>query len=96
MEVAKLAFGNYKLAPEARGGVSSDKPVARYEGLRTLFDKGPQPNRNTIFVSHGNPFYATASAPYLAEGEAAIIKPLGNDFMVIARVGWDGWTALAQ
>jgi phosphohistidine phosphatase SixA len=94
-EVAKLAFGNYKIAPEARGGVFTEKPVTRYEGLRALFDKGPSRNRNTIIVSHGNPFYATAGAPYLAEGEAAVIKPLGKDFEVIARVRWDGWSALA-
>ena len=95
VEVAKLAFGEYKLAPEARGGVFTEKPVTRYDGLRALFDKGPGQSRNTIIVSHGNPFYATAGAPYLAEGEAAVIKPLGKDFEVIARVRWDGWSALA-
>jgi phosphohistidine phosphatase SixA len=96
VEVAKLAFGEYRLAPEARGGVVSAKPVTRYEGLRALFDKGPASGRNTIIVSHGNPFYATAGAPYLAEGEAAVIKPLGKDFEVIARVRWDGWSGLAN
>lgn len=96
VEVAKLAFGNYKPAPEARGGGYSEKPLTQYEGLRALFDKGPQRDGNTIIVSHGNPFYATAGAPYLAEGEAAIIKPLGKDFEVIARVRWDRWAALAR
>jgi hypothetical protein len=95
VEVAKLAFGNFKLAPEARGGVFTEKPVTRYDGLRALFDKGPGAGRNTIIVSHGNPFYATAGGPYLAEGEAAIVKPLGADFEVIARVRWDGWRTLA-
>jgi phosphohistidine phosphatase SixA len=95
VEVAKLAFGNYKIAAEARGGVFTEKPETRYEGLRALFDKGPGAGKNTIIVSHGNPFYATAGAPYLAEGEAAVIKPLGKDFEVIARVRWDGWGALA-
>lgn len=95
VEVAKLAFGNFKIAPEARGGVFTEKPITRYEGLRALFDQGPGSGRNTIIVSHGNPFYATAGAPYLAEGEAAIVKPLGKDFEVIARVRWDGWSALA-
>jgi hypothetical protein len=95
VEVAKLAFGNFKLAPEARGGVFTEKPVTRYDGLRALFDKGPGAGRNTIIVSHGNPFYATAGGPYLAEGEAAIVKPLGGDFEVIARVRWDGWRTLA-
>lgn len=94
VEVAKLAFGHYKIAPEARGGIISKEPITRYDGLRALFDKGPAKNKNTVIVSHGNPFYATAGAPYLGEGEAAVIKPLGNDFEVIARVRWDGWGAL--
>ena len=95
VEVAQLAFGNYKIAAEARGGVYAEQPVTQYEGLRALFNTGPGAGKNTIIVSHGNPFYATAGAPYLAEGEAAIIKPLGRDFEVIARVRWDGWSALA-
>ncbi len=95
VEVAKLAFGNYKMAEAARGGAITAQPAERYSGLRALFDKGPGVGRNTIIVSHGNPFYATAGAPYLAEGEAAVIKPLDNDFEVIARVRWDGWQTLA-
>jgi hypothetical protein len=98
VETAKLAFGNFKIAPEARGGAFTEKPTERYGGLRALFDNGPTmvpgKPRNTIIVSHGNPFYATAGAPYLAEGEAAIIKPLGKDFEIIARVRWDGWSVL--
>jgi phosphohistidine phosphatase SixA len=96
VEVAKLAFGNFKLAPEARGGGFNEIPVTRYDGLLALFNKGPGVGKNTLIVSHGNPFYATAGAPYLAEGEAAIVKPLGKDFEVIARVRWDGWSALAN
>jgi len=95
VEVAKLAFGTFKPASEVRGGVFTEKPVTRYDGLRALLDKGPGKGGNTIIVSHGNPFYAIAGAPYLAEGEAAVVKPLGKDFEVIARVRWDGWGALA-
>ncbi len=95
VEVAKLAFGNYQLAQEVRGGSFSEKPADRYGELRALFDKGPGNGRNTVIVSHGNPFYATAGAPYLAEGEAAVVKPLGKDFEVIARVRWDEWSTLA-
>ena len=69
--------------------------ATRYDGLRALCDQGPAAGKNTLIVSHGNPFYATADAPYLAEGEAAVFKPLGKDFEVIARVRWDGWNALA-
>jgi hypothetical protein len=46
-------------------------------------------------ASHGNPFRAVAGAPYLAEGEAAVVRPLGErGFRVIARIPKDGWTAL--
>lgn len=95
VEVAKLAFGNFRTSMAARGGVYSEKPNTNFAGLRALFDKGPGAGRNAIVVSHGNPFYATAGAPYLAEGEAAVIKPLGKDFEVIARVRWDSWLTLA-
>ena len=96
VEVAQLAFGKFTLAPEARGGGFYQKPVTRYDGLRALFDQGPGAGKNTVIVSHGNPFYATAGAPYLAEGEAAVVKPLGKDFTVIARVRWNGWMTLAD
>src|SRR5438034_805616 len=44
--------------------------------------------------SHGNPFYSVAGPPYLAEGEAAVIRPLGADFQVVARIRVDRWDAL--
>ena len=93
VEVAKLAFGGYKLAEEVRGGAVTVQPVERYAPLVAWFKQGPGKGRNRVIVSHGNPFYATAGAPYLAEGEAAVVRPLGKDFEVIARVRWDGWGA---
>jgi hypothetical protein len=51
---------------------------------------------NSVIASHGNPFYATAGAPYLAEGEAAVIRPLGKDFEIVARVRHDAWRAMAR
>ena len=94
VEVAKLAFGKYQLAEEVRGGAITLQAVERYNPLVQWFQLGPGAGRNRVIVSHGNPFYATAGAPYLAEGEAAVVKPLGKDFEVIARVPWDGWAAL--
>ena len=95
VEAAKLAFGNYKLAEEVRGGAITLQSVERYAPLVQWFTQGPGAGKNRVIVSHGNPFYATAGAPYLAEGEAAIVKPLGKDFEVIARVPWDGWGAVS-
>jgi hypothetical protein len=46
-------------------------------------------------ASHGNPFHAVAGAPYLAEGEAAVIRPLGaGGFRIVARIPKDDWSAL--
>ena len=52
------------------------------------------PGANLVISSHGNPFYATAGAPYLAEGEAAVVRPMGKDFEIVARIRHDDWRAL--
>lgn len=95
METAMLAFGRADRAPEARGGPARPDDPERYAGLRKLLSTLPEPGQNLVISSHGNPFYATAGAPYLAEGEAAVIRPLGKDFEIIARVRHDAWRALA-
>ena len=53
-----------------------------------------QTRQSVPIASHGNTFYAVAGTPYLAEGEAAIVRPLGKDFEIIARVRHDAWRAL--
>jgi len=53
-----------------------------------------KPGANLVIASHGNPFYATAGAPYLAEGEAAVVRPFGKDFEIVARVRHDAWNML--
>jgi len=37
-----------------------------------------------------------AGAPYLVEGEAAVVRPSGLDFEIVARVRHDAWRALAR
>jgi len=96
METAMLAFGRAERANEARGGLVRDSDPQRYAGLRQLLSTPPQPGTNLVIASHGNPFYATAGAPYLAEGEAAVVRPLGKDFEIVARVKHDAWRALAR
>ena len=49
-----------------------------------------------MIASHGNPFYAIAGPPYLAEGKAAVVRPLGKDFEIVARVRFDGWRSLMR
>ncbi len=96
METAMLTFGRAEPENAVRGGPSAPDGADRYAGLRKLFSTPPKPGANLVIASHGNPFYATAGAPYLAEGEAAVVRPLGKDFEIVARVRHDAWLALAR
>ena len=96
METAMLAFGRAEPESAVRGGPSAPDSADRYSGLRKLFATPLNPGANLVIASHGNPFYATAGAPYLGEGEAAVVRPLGKDFEIIARVRYDRWRALAS
>ena len=94
METAMLAFGRAEKSAEARAGPASPASADRYTPLRALLSAPVGPGANTVIASHGNPFYATAGAPYLAEGEAAVVRPLGKDFEIVARVRHDAWKTL--
>ena len=96
METAMLAFGKAEPSPEARAGPASPNTEDRYAPLRTVLSAPVKPGNNTVIASHGNPFYAVAGAPYLAEGEGAVIRPLGKDFEIVARVRHDGWRSLTK
>jgi hypothetical protein len=95
VETAMLAFGKAEKMREARGGpVRSDDPK-RYDGLKTLLSTPPAPGQNNVVSSHGNPFFALFGAPYLAEGEMAVVKPQGNaGFALTARIRLEDWPAL--
>jgi hypothetical protein len=94
METAVLAFGRAEKMNEVRGGPATPDNPDRYAGLRRLLLTPVKPGANLVISSHGNPFYATAGAPYLAEGEAAVIRPLGTGFEIVARVKHDAWRKL--
>ena len=100
VETAMLAFGKAEKTQEVRGGpVQSDDPK-RYDPLRKLLATPPAPGANNVVSSHGNPYFAVFGAPYLAEGEIAVIRPgridTGNArFESIARIRLDDWEALA-
>ena len=96
VETATLAFGRARKMPEARGGPVQSADSERYAGLRALLSTPPMPGSNNVVVSHGNPFHALAGPPYLAEGEAAVLRPLGNSrFEVVAPIRLDDWDRLA-
>lgn len=97
VETAQLLFGQAEKMNEVRGGPAASGDPERYAGLRTLMSTRPE--ANLVISSHGNPFRAVAGPPYLAEGEMAVIKPLGERFEITARVrleDWSGLTAAAR
>lgn len=95
METAKLIFGRAASTPAVRGGPASGVAPDRYAELKQLLSSPPRAGTDLVIVSHGNPFRAVSDAPYLAEGEAAVIRPLGAaGFRIVARVPKDGWDSL--
>lgn len=94
VETAQLLFGRAEKMAEVRGGPAESAGSGRYAPLKRILATPVRPGTNLVVVSHGNPFYSVAGPPYLAEGEAAVVRPLGSDFRVIARVRIDAWEAL--
>lgn len=97
VETARLAFGEPQVAHAVRGGPARPDAANRYAELRAILATRITGNTNTAISSHGNPFFAVAGPPYLAEGEAAIVEPQdGTRFRIVARVTKDAWPDLAQ
>jgi len=95
-ETAQLIFGRATVSPALRGGPARPDTPDRYTELRKLLSTPPRTGTVLAIASHGNPFHAVVEGSYLAEGEAAVIKPLGaQGFRVLARIPKDGWEALA-
>lgn len=97
METGRLAFGTATPSLVVRGGPASPDHPDRYADLRALLGAPVPRGTNVAIASHGNPFAAVAGPPYLAEGETAVVEPLGGSrFRVVARIPKDGWAALRQ
>jgi hypothetical protein len=95
-ETAQLIFGRETTAAAVRGGPARPDNGDRYAELRKLMSTPPRAGTNLAIASHGNPFRAVTDTQYLAEGEAAVIRPLGaQGFRIVARIPKDGWDALA-
>ena len=94
-DVAQLMFGRYERSNDVRGGPVEDG-ADRYAGLKRLLSTLPQPpSTNLVISSHGNPYQAVIGAPYLAEGEASVFRPLGEGrWEVLARLKADDWARL--
>src|SRR2546428_10282489 len=96
VETAQLLFGRAEKMQEVRGGPSAPTDTERYAALRRILATPGHGGSNLAIVSHGNPFHSVAGPPYLAEGGAAVIRPLGADFRVIAGIRVDRWDALGS
>jgi len=97
METARLIFGTATASVAVRGGPARPESEDRYAALRALLSTPPRAGTDLAIVSHGNPFNAVAGAPYLAEGEAAVIRPLGaQGFAIVARIPKNAWDNLSR
>ena len=94
VETAMLAFGKAEKTQEARGGPAKSDDPKRYDPLRKLLSAAPAKGHNDVVSSHGNPYFAVFGAPYLAEGEIAVVRP-GAKFEAVARIRLGDWEALA-
>jgi phosphohistidine phosphatase SixA len=95
METARLAFGRAEPMQEARGGPARPDDPARYAQLKQLMSQKVGTGKNQVIVSHGNPFYALAGPPYLAEGEIAVLDTSGSAFSIVGRVRIEDWRAFS-
>ena len=95
VETAMLAFGRAEKTQQVRGGPAKPDDAERYQPLKKLLSKKVRAKKNLAIASHGNPFYAVFGPPYLAEGETAVVRPIGKDgFELVARIRSEEWARL--
>lgn len=94
VETAQLIFGRVEKTQAVRGGPVAAVGSDRYAPLQSILAAPVRKGANAAIVSHGNPFYSVAGPPYLAEGEAAVIRPLGSGFEIFARLRPNDWETL--
>jgi hypothetical protein len=92
MEHAKLMLGlatpTSTMRERTEGG--------EYLGLKRLLSLHVPPGIHRWMVGHGTPFRQVAGPPHLAEGEAAVIRPLGDSWVVLARLTPADWATLGR
>jgi hypothetical protein len=95
LETGRLIFGHATATQAVRGGPAAPDDPDRYSALKKLLSTPVTAGVNLVIASHGNPFRAVTGTSYLAEGEAAVIEPLGaQGFRIVARITKDGWASL--
>ena len=95
METGRLMFGRAEPSTVVRGYEGMSSANADYTRLVALLASPPAAGTLRMITSHGNPFRAIAGPPHLDEGEAAVLKPAGAGFVVVARIKRGDWASLA-
>jgi len=96
MDTGRLMFGRAEPSTVVRGYEGTSAANADYTRLVALLSSPPKAGTLRMITSHGNPFRAVAGPPHLDEGEAAVLKPAGSGFVVVARIRRGGWASLAD
>ena len=89
MEHATLMLGSATPTHAMR-----EREHGEFSGLKRLLSAPVPAGANRWMVGHGTPFRAVAGAPHLVEGEAAVLRPLGDGWTVLARLTVADWAAL--
>ncbi len=98
---ADLAFGRHKQVdglklPPSKVYTEQDKSIMKSE-LLPLINNAPQKDVNTIIMAHDDNLPAAGGPEIKVQGEAVILKPLGNGkFDVVAEILPGQWTSLAK
>ena len=90
LEHATLVFGRATPTRELRESNGGD-----YPGLKQLLAGPVDKGRNRWLFGHGMPFRTVAGPPHLNEGEAVVMQPSGQSWVVVARIGVEDWAGLA-
>lgn len=94
-DTARLAFGREESTPDLfrRGG-------AYREARLKLLSVAPPSGTNTVLVTHQDvliPIIGGLKREQLKEGEAFVVRPLGNrKFEIVAQVSLDDWVKLGK
>jgi phosphohistidine phosphatase SixA len=88
-ESAQLLFGRYSVLRQLMPGATSLS-----DNLRRVLATLPEGRVNTAMVLHHDELVAI-DGPSLAEGEAAVFKPDGSRFQLIAQITPDSWLSAA-
>jgi hypothetical protein len=90
MEHARLMLGQVTPTPAMRELAAPGE----YPGLKQLLSARVPAGTNRWMVGHGTPLLSVAGPPRLAEGEAIVLRPTGNGWVVLARLMVNDWAAL--